>query len=109
MNLVKNSTKFTQSGYIRIEYFYKWEQHKLIVRVIDSGKGIAEKDLPNLFTRYGKLQRTASMNHEGIGLGLNISKQIVEQTGGQIYASSLGLGFGSQFTFSMIMAPEDRI
>ena len=49
------------------------------------------------------------MNHEGIGLGLNISKQIVEQTGGQIYASSQGLGFGSQFTFSMIMPPEERI
>ena len=49
------------------------------------------------------------MNHEGIGLGLNISKQIVEQTGGQIFASSQGLGKGSQFTFSMIMKPQDEI
>ena len=81
----------------------------MIVRVNDSGKGIVKHDLQNLFTRFGKLQRTACMNHEGIGLGLNISKQIVEQTGGQIFASSLGLGFGSQFTFSMIMAPEDEI
>lgn len=44
----------------------------------DTGVGIDPEDLPNLFTRFGKLTRTAEMNNEGIGLGLTIIKQIVE-------------------------------
>ena len=44
------------------------------MHVEDTGKGIAEEDLPKLFTRFGKLQRTAAMNNGGIGLGLNIAK-----------------------------------
>ena len=43
------------------------------------------------------------MNHEGIGLGLTIVKQIIEKSGGKIYVSSEGLGNGSTFVFSMKM------
>ena len=54
----------------------------LIVSVTDTGVGISTEDLPKLFTRFGKLHRSAEMNHEGIGLGLTIVKQIVESSGG---------------------------
>ena len=74
INLVKNSSKFTTSGHIKIKYSYLYNKHKLIVHVEDTGKGIAEEDLPKLFTRFGKLQRTAAMNSGGLGLGLNIAK-----------------------------------
>ena len=74
-----------------------------MIQVEDTGKGIAKEDLNKLFTRFGKLQRTAEMNHEGIGLGLNIAKQIVEQAKGTISAHSDGIGFGSNFSFSMQM------
>ena len=50
----------------------------LIIHVKDTGKGILPEDIPKLFTKYGKLQKTANINAEGIGLGLTIVKQIVE-------------------------------
>ena len=74
----------------------------LIVYVIDTGAGIAEEDFPKMFTRFGKLHRTAQQNHEGIGLGLTIVKQIVEASGGNICFHSDGPGLGSTFCFSMI-------
>ena len=46
----------------------------LVIHVEDTGAGIAKVDFPKLFTRFGKLQRTAEMNGEGIGLGLMIVK-----------------------------------
>ena len=75
----------------------------LVVHVEDSGAGLSEEDFPKLFTRFGKLHRTAKMNHEGIGLGLTIVKQIVEKSGGYIGVHSLGPNQGSTFGFSMKM------
>ena len=69
----------------------------------DTGVGIAAEDMEKLFNRFGKLQRTAKMNCEGIGLGLTIVKQIVELTGGEVYVESSGVGRGSTFGFRMPM------
>ena len=74
----------------------------------DTGSGIAAEDLPKLFTRFGKLQRTAAMNNEGIGLGLTIVKKIVEKSGGEIFAHSQGAGHGSTFAFCMQMDQFSR-
>ena len=63
----------------------------------DTGVGISQKDFPKLFTRFGELQRTAQINNEGIGLGLNIVKQIVELCDGQVNVHSDGKGKGSVF------------
>ena len=52
------------------------------MQVKDTGKGISQEDLSKLFTRFGKLQRTAESNSEGIGLGLNIVRMIIEKAGG---------------------------
>lgn len=57
---------------------YESANQMLTVEVLDSGVGIAPEDFPKLFTRFGKLHRTAKMNSEGIGLGLKIVKAIVE-------------------------------
>ena len=79
MNLVKNAIKFTEEGSIDICVRYTMLlRGKLEIDVRDTGHGIASKDMSLLFTRFGKLQRTAAINDEGIGLGLNIVKQIVE-------------------------------
>ena len=77
INLVKNALKFTKKGYVKIKVCYLAERQNLIIEVEDSGTGIAKEDLNKLFTRFGKLQRTAEMNHEGIGLGLTIVEAIV--------------------------------
>ena len=50
----------------------------------DSGVGIVPEDHRKLFTEFGKLDRHAEMNHEGVGLGLTIVKRILEEVGGCI-------------------------
>ena len=82
INLVKNAKKFTPKGKIEILASYDLEQESLVVHVKDTGSGIAAEDLPKLFTRFGKLQRTAQMNSDGIGLGLTIVQGIIESGGG---------------------------
>ena len=99
MNLVKNALKFTTNGTIRITVGY--DNHMLLGRVEDTGVGIAPEDIPKLFTRFGKLLRTAEMNHDGIGLGLSITKSVVEKSGGSIELQSDGIGKGTKVTFSM--------
>ena len=73
VNLIKNSLKFTtRQGKITVKLSYDEECERLVVHVRDTGSGIAEEDFPKLFSRFGKLQRTAELNSEGIGLGLTI-------------------------------------
>ena len=92
INLVKNSFKFTEKGYILIKAGYNYKEQCLHVSVSDTGVGIAARDMPKLFSRFGKLHRTAQMNHEGIGLGLTIVQQIVRQSGGEVTVKSKGIG-----------------
>ena len=71
--MVKNALKFTSiGGAITISVCYT--DGFLVVNVLDNGTGIAAEDFPKLFTRFGKLQRTAQINSEGIGLGLTMVK-----------------------------------
>jgi len=90
INLAKNAIKFTQSGRIDIRVQYDKQSATLMVKVLDTGLGITEDELPTLFSKFGKLQRTAEMNSAGIGLGLTIVKEIVERSGGTIVAQSDG-------------------
>lgn len=57
----------------------------LEVKIKDTGIGISEEDKPKLFKMFGKLQKSSTMNTTGIGLGLNICKNLVEALGGNIY------------------------
>ena len=77
INLIKNAKKFTNKGKIEIMVGYDYELEYLHIHVKDSGKGIAQEDMQRLFTRFGKLQRTAESNSEGIGLGLEIVRTII--------------------------------
>ena len=72
INIVKNALKFTIGGIIRIVAAFDETDEKLYVQVVDTGKGFSQGDASQLFTKFGKLKRTAEMNHEGIGLGLLI-------------------------------------
>ena len=74
INLVKNAKKFTEEGGIKIKVSYNESNSSLVVHVEDTGVGIAERDLTKLFNKFGKLERTAMQNAEGIGLGLTIVK-----------------------------------
>ena len=85
INLIKNSIKFTMDSAhrdIKVKLEYQSSRKLLVVHVTDTGAGIAEDELPKLFSRFGKVQRTAELNHDGIGLGLTIVKSIVEMSSG---------------------------
>ena len=101
MNLLKNSIKFTEAGYISIKVFYDESQQNLRIEVQDTGVGIAPQDVKKIFSRFGKLKRTAEMNSEGIGLGLTIVKQITESYHGQVSVHSDGLGKGCLFKLNL--------
>lgn len=98
--------KFTFDGQIEIRVsYYPLKNHMLQVQVIDTGEGVAAEDIESLFTRFGKLQRTAEVNDEGIGLGLTIVKQLVKSAQGHVSVESDGIGKGATFTFTMKMEP----
>ena len=112
INLTKNALKFTLKGDIHILAAYDEESEKLIVHVVDTGKGINNREMSILFKQFGKVQRTKDMNVEGIGLGLAICKRIIENSRGEITVSSDGENRGSTFKFSMQMdwpTPEQII
>ena len=98
INLVKNAIKFTESqGQIKITATFDFDESQLEVEVADNGVGIEKQDLDRLFKTFGKLRATEEMNSQGIGLGLMISKSLVEAYGGNINVSSPGKHQGSTF------------
>ncbi|HEY8477180.1 MAG TPA: ATP-binding protein, partial [Chloroflexota bacterium] len=102
MNLVHNAVKFTPpGGSIRVTAD-RWNG-QVAVRVIDTGVGIDAEDLPRIFERFYKADRSRAST--GTGLGLAIAKHLVLAHGGRIWAESPGLGQGSTFTFTLPVAP----
>lgn len=79
----------------------------MVVKVVDTGKGFAEKEGKNLFKMFGKLKGTADMNVDGIGLGLMICKQLIEFNGGQISITSEGIDMGATVSFTFKATMED--
>jgi signal transduction histidine kinase len=73
------------------------------VSVSDTGSGIAPEDMPRLFNKYEQARSRATRSEKGTGLGLYITKQLVELHGGVITAHSQ-LGRGSTFTFTLHVA-----
>ena len=73
--------------------------------VVDNGKGINEDEMGQLFKQFGKLLRTASMNNEGIGMGLMICQNLVKANQGAITVFSEGVNKGSTFSFSFSAEP----
>jgi histidine kinase len=72
--------------------------------VEDTGVGIAAEDLPHLFERFYRVESARSRLAGGSGIGLTIAKHLVEAHGGEISASSPGLGEGATFAFTLPVA-----
>jgi two-component system, OmpR family, sensor histidine kinase VicK len=99
-NLINNAIKFTsqKGGIISIKTEKrndKGENQEVIIDVKDTGEGIHPEIIPRLFTKF------ASMSNSGTGLGLYISKSIVEAHGGRIWAENNSNGKGATFSFSL--------
>ena len=98
-NLMSNALRHTPlSGTITISAELRDE--RVLVSVRDTGTGILPEDLPHVFERFYRADRSRARSTGGSGLGLTISKQIIEAHGGQVWAQSW-LGAGSTFAFSL--------
>lgn len=94
MNIFENAIKYTKSGLITVGATLK--ERSVVIRISDTGVGIAEEDIPHLFQKFYRTDNSATREIGGTGLGLYISKQIVEAMGGKIWVESV-LGQGSTF------------
>jgi len=98
-NLIENAIKYTEKGEIKV--FLKEEEKKVIFSVKDSGEGIPEEKQDSIFTKFFTTKkRDFSKNGFGSGLGLYISKKIIESHKGEIWFQSQK-GKGSTFYFSL--------
>ncbi len=103
-NLISNALRFTPSGK-RIEISARVNQQHVTLQVSDEGPGIDPANLPDLFDRFYKGDRSRSRNASGSGLGLSIVKQLVELHGGQAQAALPESG-GLQVTIRLPLATE---
>jgi signal transduction histidine kinase len=71
------------------------------IAVVDTGIGIKPEDLPKLFQPFTQLEQTFTKQAQGTGLGLALTKHLVELHGGTIWAESAGEGRGSTFTICL--------
>jgi PAS domain S-box-containing protein len=99
-NLLQNALKFTpQKGYIFVSLQVEGGVARLLVR--DNGVGITEQFLPHIFDRLQQENMGTTRSHAGLGLGLAISRHIIENHGGQIKAFSLGRNQGTTMEVTM--------
>jgi signal transduction histidine kinase/PAS domain-containing protein len=102
-NLVSNAVKFTpKNGRVQI-VLARVDSH-IQIRVSDTGEGISPEFLPHLFERFTQADASPSREHEGLGLGLALVKQLVEMHGGSVRAASDGLGKGATFVVDLPLA-----
>jgi PAS domain S-box-containing protein len=99
-NLLNNAIKFTPKGG-RVQVLLERVNSHIEVSVVDTGIGIPPNFLPHVFERFTQKDSTTSRTHGGLGLGLAISKQLVELHGGTIQAKSRGEGQGATFTVKL--------
>ena len=102
-NLLSNAIKFSKNEGEIITMSTKRENDMVKISIIDTGIGIKEEDLPRLFQKFEQLDSGISRKYEGTGVGLAITKKLVEMHGGKIWVESK-YGQGSKFIFLLPIA-----
>jgi PAS domain S-box-containing protein len=108
INLISNAIKFNQPGGSVFVRLYKTSENWLVGEVQDTGIGIPQDKLPELFNKFCQSDTTASRSHPGTGLGLALTKDLVELHGGGITIESQE-GVGSVFTFRLPPSADLRL
>jgi signal transduction histidine kinase len=104
LNLMGNAIKFSDPGskvWVRVSRNSK--QDELIFRIVDNGPGILDEDQVKLFSKYYRAPSVRD-HLDGVGLGLSITKNIVEAHNGTVWVESQ-VGHGSTFSFTLPLAP----
>ena len=106
LNLLNNARRFTERGKITLRA--RRRDSQVQVSVSDTGIGITPEDQEKIFEEFRQLDGSLARQHDGVGLGLAISKEFVEMHGGRIWVESEGVpGRGSTFTFTLPLAWEE--
>ncbi len=105
MNILTNAVKYTEKGSVTFRVGYeriRKEPDKvyILVSVIDTGIGIRKEDLEKLFHEFERIEEKRNRNIEGTGLGMNITRSILEMMGSHLEVSSI-YGEGSTFSFRL--------
>ncbi|CAG8512311.1 7486_t:CDS:10, partial [Scutellospora calospora] len=113
-NLCSNALKHTWNGHIKIRLYidYRDEKKMFVLEVIDTGVGIPEIALPNIFQRFYRVESQSSRSHEGTGIGLAIVKELITLHGGDITVTSVvnkGTTFKCWFPIGCKHLPADKI
>lgn len=104
-NLVKNAIKFTQAGgYVTVETSN--DEQYFVVRVDDNGMGIDPELQLRIFDAFEQGEKTVTRQFGGLGLGLAITKSLVELHGGYIRVESAGRGLGASFIVGIPLSPQ---
>ncbi|MFC1628498.1 PAS domain-containing sensor histidine kinase [Gemmatimonadota bacterium] len=106
-NLLSNASKFTPDGG-SITIAAELEGDELVVSVADSGIGIAPENLDRIFGEFEQIDTSYTKEVEGTGLGLSLTKRLVELHNGRIWVQSEGVDKGSTFTFAIPIHQEER-
>ncbi|MBI2024249.1 hypothetical protein HYT00_02595 [Candidatus Giovannonibacteria bacterium] len=100
MNLLDNAVKYTKQGFIKLKVGEDGSRPgwpSLLINISDSGIGMSQDDLEMIFKRFSRGEQGFKANTGGLGLGLYLAKRIVNDHGGEIWATSDGVGKGSTF------------
>lgn len=103
LNLLDNAIKYSEPG-ARVDISLEEGESHLVARVRDTGLGIPEEDIPQLFERFYRVNKDRSRATGGSGLGLSITREIVELHGGEVSVES-EVGVGSTFEVRIPKAP----
>lgn len=109
LNLISNAVKFTSDGSISMSV--SLNQGKVLVTVTDTGLGVPIEEQVSIFDEFHQAERTASRGFGGMGLGLAISKHLIELHGGEIGVHSSGIeGDGAAFYFMLpLMSGQEQM
>lgn len=108
LNLISNAIKFTAHGEVGLKVVLGIDE--ILVSVVDTGLGIPREEQDKIFDEFEQSERTAVRGYGGIGLGLAITRRLVELHGGRIWVSSTGdEGNGSTFYFTLPVMHEENV
>ena len=106
LNLLSNAVKFTPAGG-SISVSWKVETDKAVISIADTGIGIAKEDIRKVFQRFGQVDDSMTRKHQGLGVGLSLTKDlIVEHNGSLEVRSEPGKGSVFDVTLPLSTAPE---
>jgi len=107
-NLIVNSIKYGKEGGLTEVSVINLTKKKVLVRISDNGEGIEKQNIPRLFERFYRVDKSGSRSEGGSGLGLAIVKHIIEAHKEKIYVES-EFGIGSEFSFTLKKAQQNNL